>query len=58
MTVWPPPSVMGGAIRLAALPLVVVQHSEWSRGWYVCKENEFKKDYCTSLVIGAKTFST
>ena len=26
--------------------------------WVVCKENEFKGDYCDSLVIGAKTFST
>ena len=52
-----PPSVMGGAIRLAALPLVVMQQRMVT--WVVCcKENEFKRDCCTSLVIGAKTFST
>ena len=51
-----PLSVKGGAIKLTTLPFVVVQQRVIT--WVVCKENEFKRDYCDSLVIGAKTFCT
>ena len=45
---------MGGAIKLAALPLVVLQQRAITG--VVSKINEFKGDYFNSVVIGAKTF--
>ena len=52
----PTPSVTGGAIKLAAVSLVVVQQRAITG--VVSKNNEFKGDYCNSLAIGAKTFFT
>ena len=47
---------MGGAIKLAAAPLFVVQQRAITG--VVSKNNEFKGDYCNSVVIGAKKFFT